>query len=274
MRRALLVILVFIGLISTSFAQTSYKFGVVPQFEPRKLSDTWTPIIAELEKRTGFHLEMVGSARIPEFEQEFTQGNYDFAYMNPYHALVAQRAQKYVPLVRDGGQDLFGVLVVAKDGPIKQLADLEGQTVSFPAPNALGASLLMRADLDRVLKIKIKPMWAQTHTSAYLNVALGRAAAAGGVMGTFKEVSENIRNNLKIIYETRHMPPHPVMAHPRIPIADQEKMRQAFLDLGSTPEGAALLAKVPIKKIIAAKAEDYALIADWGLENYYVKETE
>lgn len=51
-------------------------------------------------------------------------------------------------------------------------------------------------------------------------------------------------------------------------------MRQAFLDLGSTPEGAALLAKVPIKKIIAAKAEDYALIADWGLENYYVKETE
>lgn len=274
MRRALLVILVFIGLISTSFAQTSYKFGVVPQFEPRKLSDTWTPIIAELEKRTGFHLEMVGSARIPEFEQEFTQGNYDFAYMNPYHALVAQRAQKYVPLVRDGGQDLFGVLVVAKDGPIKQLADLEGQTVSFPAPNALGASLLMRADLDRVLKIKIKPMWAQTHTSAYLNVALGKAAAAGGVMGTFKEVSENIRNNLKIIYETRHMPPHPVMAHPRIPIADQEKMRQAFLDLGSTPEGAALLAKVPIKKIIAAKADDYALIADWGLENYYVKETE
>ena len=31
--------------------------------------------------------------------------------------------------------------------------DLNGKTVAFPSPNALGASLLMRADLERLHKI-------------------------------------------------------------------------------------------------------------------------
>ena len=39
--------------------QAFYRFGVVPQFEPRKLVAIWLPIIAELEKRTGFKLAMV-----------------------------------------------------------------------------------------------------------------------------------------------------------------------------------------------------------------------
>ena len=35
------------------FASESYLFGVVPQFEQRKLYAIWDPIIKELEKRTG-----------------------------------------------------------------------------------------------------------------------------------------------------------------------------------------------------------------------------
>lgn len=256
---------------SAAFAETAYRFGVVPQFEPRKLATIWIPILAELEKRTGFQLTMVGAARIPEFESEFENGRYDFAYMNPYHSVVAMRKQGYEPLVRDNGTQLSGILVIAKDGPIKQLSDLAGKTVAFPAPNALGASLLMRADLDRLQKIKIAPLWSQTHTSAYLNAALGKAAAAGGVMATFEQQPPAVRDKLKVLYETRPMPPHPVMAHPRVPIGDRDKLRQAFLDLGATPEGQALLAKVPFKRIGNAKPEDYRELAKWGLEDYYVQ---
>lgn len=252
-------------------AGPEYKFGVVPQFEPRKLSAVWVPILEALEQRTGFKLVMVGSARIPEFEGEFEAGRYDFAYMNPYHSVVAARTQHYEPLVRDGGQALFGILVTAKDGPINAIADLAGQRIAFPAPNALGASLLMRADLERQHKIAFSPVWAQTHTSAYLNAALGKAAAAGGVMATLQQQPPGVRDKLKIIYETRRVAPHPVMAHPRVPAADREKLRQAFLDLGASPAGQALLAKVPIQQVVAASASDYKEISGWGLEHYYVR---
>ena len=272
MTRLLYIFISSVCLLSSPvFAEATYRFGVVPQFEPRKLASIWLPILAELEKRTGFHLTMVGAARIPEFESEFENGRYDFAYMNPYHSIVAMRKQGYEPLVRDNGTQLSGILAVAKDGPIKQLSDLGGKTVAFPAPNALGASLLMRADLDRVHHLKISPLWSQTHTSAYLNVALGKADAAGGVMATFEQQPPAVRNKLKVLYETRPMPPHPVMAHPRVPTSDRDKLRQAFLDLGATSEGQALLAKVPFKRIGAAKPEDYRDLAKWGLEDYYVQ---
>ncbi|AGX88530.1 phosphate/phosphite/phosphonate ABC transporter substrate-binding protein [Candidatus Symbiobacter mobilis] len=252
-------------------AQPVYKFGVVPQFEPRKLASIWVPILAELERRTGFKLVMVGAARIPDFEGEFEAGHYDFAYMNPYHSLIAARTQKYVPLVRDGGKKLFGILVTAKDGPIKGIKDLEGKSIAFPAPNAIGASLLMRADLEHLHKLVFTPVWAQTHTSAYLNAALGKVAAAGGVMSTLLQQPPSVRDKLQVIYETRRIAPHPVMAHGRVPAADREKLRQAFLDLGTTPEGRALLSPVPISQIVAASAEDYEEITGWGLEQYYVQ---
>jgi phosphonate transport system substrate-binding protein len=272
MKRLLCIFISTVCLISSAaFAETTYRFGVVPQFEPRKLAAIWIPILAELEKRTGFHLTMVGAARIPEFESEFENGRYDFAYMNPYHSVVAMRKQGYEPLVRDEGTQLSGILVVTKDGPIKQMSDLAGKTVAFPAPNALGASLLMRADLERIHKLKISPLWSQTHTSAYLNAALGKADAAGGVMATFEQQPPTVRDKLKILYETRTMASHPVMAHPRVLASDREKLRQAFLDMGSTTEGQALLAKVPFKRIGTAKPEDYRELANWGLEDYYVR---
>jgi hypothetical protein len=38
-----------------------------------------------------------------------------------------------------------------------------------------------------------------------------------------------------------------------------------------TPEGQALLAKIPFKRVGIAKPEDYRELAKWGLEDYYVQ---
>lgn len=252
-------------------ADRVYTVGVVPQFEARALAEIWVPILEELEARTGLKLKMVGSPRIPEFEEGFEAGDFDFAYMNPYHLLVANDKQGYLPLVRDGGRELFGVLTVRKDSPIKSVAELDGQIISFPAPNALGAALLMRADLDSIHSIKFEPVYVSTHTSSYLNVVLGRAAAGGGVMGTFNKQKAEVKDLLRILYETRRMPPHPLAAHPRVPAEVREKVQSAILDMAATEAGAQLLSKIPMRKAIPASLEDYAPLLEWGLENYFVQ---
>ncbi|NQU59339.1 MAG: phosphate/phosphite/phosphonate ABC transporter substrate-binding protein [Rhodospirillales bacterium] len=256
--------------VTTAKAETVYSFGVVPQFEPRKLANIWTPILKELEKRTGLKFKMVGSPKIPDFEAAFMGGEFDFAYMNPYHSLVAAEKQGYVPLVRDGARELYGILVVPKNSTIKSVGELKDKKIAFPAPNALGASLLMRADMATIYKISIRPVYVQTHSSVYLNVALGQTAAGGGVMGTFKSQPAEIRDALKILYKTRAMPPHPITAHARVSKKDRELVRKAFLDMGKSKEGAALLAEVPIKKIIAASVNDYKKLKSWKLNNFFV----
>ncbi|MFT6436196.1 MAG: phosphonate transport system substrate-binding protein [Candidatus Azotimanducaceae bacterium] len=257
---------------NTLRAETVYKFGVVPQFEPRKLADIWMPILAELSSRTGLKFEMVGSSRIGEFERSFLAGEYHFAYMNPYHALLASSNKGYVPLVRDHGRKLSGILVVRKDSKIKNVEELNGKSVAFPSPNALGASLLMRADLEKREGVHVKPIYVQTHSSVYLNVLLNKTVSGGGVMGSLRLQSKDVQDGLRVLYKTREMMPHPVVAHPNVNEKDRQLVRNAFLAMGETEQGAALLAKVPFKKVGEAGVLEYLELQSWGLDEFFVNE--
>lgn len=263
------VVFLFFGL-SPAVADDVYEFGVVPQFEARRLSEVWAPVLEEVEARSGVKLKMVGSPRIPEFEQAFSRGDFDFTYMNPYHSLVAFQTQGYEPLVRDGARQLFGVLVVDRNANYEQVSDLAGKKIAFPSPNALGASLLMRADLTRRHGLEFVPEYVNTHSSAYLNVLLGEADAAGGVMATFNALDPDIRNRLQIIYETTRMPPHPIVVHPRVPADVARKVQKAFLEMSGTPEGREMLSHIPILEAVPAQAADYRALSDLGLEDFYV----
>lgn len=253
-----------------AFAATenSYTFGVVPQFEQRKLYAIWKPIIDDLEKRTGLKFNLVTTLKIQDFEKAFGRGEFDFVYVNPYHVVQLHDTQAYIPLVADK-TPLRGILVVRKEGPIKTPSDLNGKNVAFPSPNALGASLLVRADLDQIHHVKIEPMYVTTHSSVYLHVAKGLAAAGGGVEKTLQEQDESIRSQLRVIFTSRSCPSHPVAAHPRVPKADRDKVRKALLDMSETAEGRKMLQNVPVRQFIPVNYGDYAVMRNWGLEKYW-----
>jgi phosphonate transport system substrate-binding protein len=68
------------------------------------------------------------------------------------------------------------------------------------------------------------------------------------------------------------MRPHPVSVHPRVPEADREKVRRALLEMTQTEKGAALLAKIPMRKAVAASLKDYTPMSEWGLEAFYISD--
>ncbi len=249
-----------------------YTIGVVPQFAQRQLFDIWQPIIQALEPELDFDLQLVGSSKIPVFEKKFLAGEYDFAYMNPYHLLKAHESQGYVPLVRDGSRQLKGILVVNSKSPYQNVAELQKTIIAFPSPNALGASLLMRADLAGLFDLEFFPRYVQTHSSVYLNVALGQTSAGGGVLSTFQQQPPEVRERLRVIYETRGMPPHPLSAHRRVPDEDREALRRAWLKLARTETGRNLMARIPMYQPIAAMLDEYLPMRAWGLDSYYILE--
>ncbi|MFM7635252.1 MAG: PhnD/SsuA/transferrin family substrate-binding protein, partial [Cyanobacteriota bacterium] len=78
-----------------------WRVGVVPQRPASQTAASWTPVLQEVGQRSGQCLTLVVPATIPAFEQLLRSGNLDFAYLNPYHQLLAHRWQGFVPLVRD-----------------------------------------------------------------------------------------------------------------------------------------------------------------------------
>ena len=276
MRKAILLCLTLMAPVMVSHANETtetktYSFGVVPQFSSEQISRTWEPILELLEKETGLQFELNGSLDIPAFERNFTKGTFDFAYMNPYHAIVAHKSEGYEPIIRDVGRSLYGIIVVKKDSPFTSITDLDGKKVAFPAPNALGAALIPRAEFSRKFKIDVEEMYVSSHSSVYLNVALGLAAAGGGVQKTFSQQPEHITSQLKIINKTQEVPPHPVTAHQRVPDDVKRKVQAAFLKIAETDTGTQLLKKVPIKTVGESSIEDYQLLTDMKLDEFYVK---
>ena len=255
-----------------TFAGPVYTVGVVPQYEARRLRQIWQPILNHLEAATGEKFELMGSPTIPTFEAEFLDGEFDFAYMNPYHLMLAYKKVGYQPLVRDRGRKLYGVLVVSKSGGINEVNDLNGKIIAFPAPNALGASLQMHQELTDKFGLDFSSRYVKTHDSVYLNVLLGEAAAGGGVQKTLERQKDNIKNNLKVIHTTTPVSPHPFAVHPRVPREVAEKVKNALLELGTTESGRKMLLRIPIKKIGTADITDYQILETMGLERFYVNQ--
>lgn len=259
---------------SSSYAETVYKFGVVPQFEARRLHQTWQPLLNYLEKETGYRFEMRGSPTIPAFETEFLVGEFDFAYMNPYHLMLAHEQEGYHPLVKDVNRKLFGVLVAHTSGNVDRVEDLQGKVIAFPAPNALGASLQMRQELVDHFSLNFTPRYVKTHDSVYLNVLLGEAAAGGGVQKTLSRQKPIIQEHLKIIHKTAPVSPHPIAAHPRVPSHVTQAVEQALLKLDTTAEGKKLLAPIPIEQIGKASIKDYLALKQLKLERFYINHSQ
>jgi phosphonate transport system substrate-binding protein len=261
-------------LLATSFIfadkERVYIVGAVPQFEARVLYSNWTNITDYLSKKTGLKFEFKGAPDIQQFERAFMQGEYDLVYMNPYHFIIGEKSQGYIPIAKDHSNKLQGVLVVSKKSGIDKVEKLEGLQVAFPSPNALGASLQMRQEISDIFGIKIKPIYVKTHSSVYLNVLAQNTQAGGGVLKTLLKEKIEHQNHLKVIHKTKAVSPHPIAVHPRVPKKDIKKIKTTFLEMNTNPEGKVLLKKIPINVIGKAEREDYASLKKMKLERFYI----
>lgn len=251
--------------------KASYSLAVVPQFRAEEIHRDWSPVLARLRVATGASFNLRIAADIPKFEESVLAGEPDFAYMNPYHQVMARRAQGYAPLLRDS-TPLKGILMVRTDDPIKSARELDGKEVAFPAPNAFGASLWIRALLAEREKIRIVPVYVKTHANAFRHVATGKAAAAGGIAATLAEEPEELRAALRVLLETPDVAPHPLSAHPRVPEAIRRVVVETLLAMTRDAGGQSLLKDIQLPNPVRADhARDYQPLEKYGLEKYVVR---
>ncbi len=238
-------------------AQKSLSFGVVPQQSATRLAEEWGPLLAEISRRSGVALVFKTAPSIPVFEERLAKGEYDLAYMNPYHYVVFHAAVGYQAFAKEQDRRLKGILVVRKDSAYRKPADLAGKTVVFPAPAAFAASILPQAELGR-MKIAIDARFVASHDSVYRAVASGLQEAGGGIQRTFEAMPAEIRDALRVLSETPAYTPHAFAAHPRVPPGAVSKVLAAMATLAGDESGQRLLAPLAFKGITAAQDKEWS----------------
>lgn len=236
-------------------------FGVVPQQSPLELVKDWQPVISYLEKTTGEKVILKVERSIPEFEKVLYSGGYDFAYMNPYHYVIAHKRQGYNAIARDE-KNIVGILVTQKNSGLTDPSMLKGKMFLFPAPDAFAATLLTKYELLKKYGIDLNKdknyRYVNSHDSVYKGVARGIGDVGGGIERTLKNLDDpETKENLAIIYKTKGYPSHPFASNPALSPLVKEKMTNALL---SIPDS--LLSTLTMKHIIVINDTEYDGVRD------------
>ncbi len=257
MIKKMIGILLLFAVISGVRAETpTLTFGIVPQQSVSRLAEEWGPLLAEVGRRAGVKLEFRTAPNIPVFEERMAHGDFDLAYMNPYHYVVFHSSNGYQAFAKEQDRKIRGILVVRKDSAYRTLADLKGKTVVFPAPASFAASILTQAEFGR-MHIPIEHKFVISHDSVYRAVASGLQEAGGGIQRTFEASPPEIQDGLRILMETPAYTPHAFAAHPRVSSEVLAKVQAAMISLSGDEVGQRLLAVMAFKGLSAARDKEW-----------------
>ncbi|MFO8141833.1 MAG: phosphate/phosphite/phosphonate ABC transporter substrate-binding protein [Marinobacter sp.] len=231
-------------------------FGIVPQESAGRLAEQWTPLMVHLSEVLGREVRFSTAPDIPTFEQRIREGRYDIAYMNPYHYVEFSRNPGYRAIAREGGKRIHGIVVVADNSGLRSLQDLENKVLAFPAPAAFAATVLVRAELER-LGIVYTPRFVSSHESVYLNVARGLAVAGGGIERTFNSPLSSGIEGLRVLWRTQGYTPHAFAVHPNLSSSETLAVQRALTTLGEHEHGRDLLSQASLGTLDAAANDDW-----------------
>jgi phosphonate transport system substrate-binding protein len=236
--------------------EEGYTFGIGPVQSATELAKRWTPIMQYLTEKSGVPLQFKTSKDIPTFQQQMSEGAYDFAHINPYHYLLYHKSSGYTAFAREKDGKLVGVLLVKKDGPIQEVSQLSAKTIAFPAANALAATWLPMHMLQEK-NIAVTPQYVNSMDSVYRSVAKGLFPAGGGEMRTFGTIDPEVKSQLRILWISDALPPFAFAAHSRVPKKIVAKVQKAIVEMDTDPRGIELLKANNFKGIEFSNDAEY-----------------
>lgn len=241
---------------TASAAGRRWSFGVVPQVVPAELAVKWLPLLELAAARSGQALQFATANDIPAFEARLADGEFDFAYMNPFHYAVYGERPGYAAMAHEKARRLRGIVVASAASPVSRLADLAQREIAFPAPGSFAATLVVQAEFERQ-HIAIRSRYVGSHESVYLNVAQGLFVAGGGIPATLEAMEPPVRERLRILWSSPAYTPHAFAAHPRVPGAVVAAVQAALIGLADDAAGRQALQGAGLVALEAARRADW-----------------
>lgn len=241
-----------------------YVVGVHPLHNPKRLMEIYGAFIEHANMQipdARFRLE--ASRNYDEFDKKLYAGYYDLAMPNPYQTVRALKHGYRVFAKMGDDAEFCGIILVRKDGNIREVADLKGKVVAYPARSALAATMLPQYFLHTHgidVNFDIENRYVGSQESSILNVLRGYAAAGATwplPWKRFRVEHPEMAKQLEVKWQTAPLLNNSWVARRDVPRTIVDKFKIQLLGLDKTPEGRQMLAKLPISKFETATNETY-----------------
>lgn len=234
-------------MIKSAATDKSYRVSC-PFSTPETLFSIYQPLIDYVNPRLGGpKLKLEASRDYESFEQKLYYRNLDFALANPYQTVMAvPNGYRIFAKMTDDAQ-LRGLVLVRRDSDVREVGDLIGKAVSYPANSALASTLLPQAFFhEHGLNVKtdLDNRYVGSEESAILNVYLGNAAAGTTwplAWVRFQRDEPAKAAQLVVRWETPTLPNNGWVARDDVPPELVKRLRNVLSGMRDDPEGRRVL---------------------------------
>ncbi|QLA16749.1 phosphate/phosphite/phosphonate ABC transporter substrate-binding protein [Desulfolutivibrio sulfoxidireducens] len=249
-----------------------YVFGVHPLHNPKKLHEVYGPLIEYLNSRlktANIELTLEASRSYESFDEKLYSGHFHFALPNPYQTIRSVE-HGYVIFGKMGNdEDFRGIILLRKDSPIKDVSDLRGKTISYPAPTALAATMmpqmfLMEHGVD--VRSEVDNLYAGSQESSIMSVYVKQSAAGATwppPWRNFQKDRPDIARDLYVKWQTDPLPSNGLVVRGDIPGPVRDRVAAILFSLQESPDGRAILERLPLSSFVPADNATYAPVHEF-----------
>jgi len=249
--------------------RTEYLFGVHPLHNPSRLFELYGPIVDVLNASIPeAHFSLEASRNYEEFDKKLYARHFDLALPNPYQTIKALK-HGYQVFGKMGDDEMFrGIILVRRDGSIRNVADLKDKAVSFPAMSALAATMMPQQYLSEhgMPLGNYEPRYVGSQESSIMNAYLGNTVASATWPPpwiAFKKDHPDYAAQLKILWTTDALPNNSLMARDDFPPQLLQRVGTILFSLQDSKEGQEILAHLPLSGFEAANEETYRPVREF-----------
>jgi len=248
-----------------------YIFGVHPLHNPQHLHEVYQPVVDYVNARiSGARLVLEASRNYAAYDEKLLkERKFHFALPNPYQ-MVQSTEVGYRIFGQMSNEGRFrGLILVRADSGITQVPDLKGKVVAYPAPTALGATMMPQYYLHTHgldVRTDVKNIYVGSQESSIMSVYLGTSAAAAtwpGPWELFAKSRPEIARDLMVRWETEPMPNNGLVVRDDVPPALAADVARLLFGLWQTEEGRPIMEQVGVPRFDPADDATYQPVRDF-----------
>jgi len=236
----------------------STSFGLLPYLSPQKLIQVYTPLKQAMEQELDVDIRFLSAPNFAEYVRRAETLRYDFYLTAPHFASFVAKQYNYKPLVQVK-QLISGVIIVPVNSTYQIISDLKGATLYTPDPLAivsiLGSELLLQHELINNQTIFLKQSFS--HNNAILGIINNKADGAIVAKGVFNTMPNSIRNQLRVLGETKQVPSLTVLVSPNIPLEQCRQVKALLLKFHHSMKGKRFFSRTGFREFIEVDANGF-----------------
>jgi phosphonate transport system substrate-binding protein len=218
--------------------EPTFTIGVLPNISARLILASYQPMRDYFERELRRSVDIATAADFRQFTERTLRGDYQLIVTAPNLGRVVQLEASWDPLAMYEPR-IPALLVALADNPDSSPVQLRGKALALANPQSLvalaGMQWLRGQGLQEGSDYRITLAANDDSLGAVLRSGEAPLAIMSG--GEFRAKPESVRKLLRVVSEITQLPGFLVMANPRLPESEKQRLKALILTFPQTEEG-------------------------------------